>query len=163
MLHVAFGARHAAVALTSKLESRCDNGPCSPVDGGTPHFGVTNHPLPTSYLFATRLELGLHEGHKYTRGLEDLGYSPRKLLDTDEGRVDYHPIDRFVEIRRDQVSGVDTLPTNDTWITPELLRELALADIDGINSSRAALQQAIGEATRGCANVDTNGALRANH
>ena len=58
------------------------------------------------------------------------------------------------------VAGVRALHRDDPRVAPQRLRELAAADVEGVDASRAALQQDVGEAARRGADVEGDQARR---
>src|SRR5215467_7293142 len=120
-------------------------------------FGIADDTaLPHSSL--ADLELRLDERHQ-SRALRRQSKRHRQhRLEADEARVANDEINGLRHLGAREVAGVDPLEQHDPRVRPELRRELAVADIDGINASYAASEQHVAEAARRGADVECDGA-----
>jgi hypothetical protein len=160
MFDVAFGPANAAVALPEQFETCVAHGAHGALDSDTPHQRVADHALATPNVLATGFELRFDERDEQPADAQDLGDGSDQFLDANEGSIDRDPIDRFVEVTRHEVSCIDAIAAHHPWIASQLVGELPLAYIDGVNPGGAALQQAISESTRRCPNVDAHRSRR---
>ena len=111
---------------------------------------------------AAGLELRLHEGddaRRRARGVDATGGRTRR--EGDEGHVDRRRGRRARRAsRRVSVAGVRPLHRHDPRVAPERLGQLAATDVERVDAGRAALQQDVGEAAGGGADVEADEAGR---
>ncbi len=118
---------------------------------------VGDHPVPARHLHATGLELRLHEQHHRTRRRHRPGQDGDHLGERDERQV--RDDDRRGRRGRRQVGGserpdVEALDHGDTRVVAQPRVQLAVADVERDHVVRAALEQAVGEPSRGGPGVE---------
>ena len=120
-------------------------------------------------VFPPRLELGLYKNNDLSpialaRRLGKTGgnYTRENECCRDERYIDgdevYEPVESFVF----KEARVGFLEQAYAWVLPELEIQLTVAGIDGDDPSRAMLQQAIGESSSRCADIEANFARNMN-
>ena len=114
-------------------------------------FGVSNHSVAAD-LAAPGLKLGLDESDNGLSGLEVGGCGGDNHPKGYEGNVDDDEVDGLGEV--EGVAGVELFDDDDAEIVTEFLVELAVSDVDGVDLLRAALEEAVGEAAGGGADVE---------
>ena len=116
---------------------------------------VADHPA-LSHGLASRLELRLHERNGFSNALEDPEDRRQNLFQRDESDVDDRQRRLVPENARIETPGVRVLHHHHPVIATKLVVQLSRADIHGIHTSRASLQEAIREASSGGSDVDTD-------
>jgi len=151
-LLVALWAGDHAVTLRQHLKAqllgRCDDRS----DGPLPDLRVANHSS-LAHFVLPHLELRLDQGDDIPVRLQERASGWKQLLEAYEGSIDDDEVDRFWEVDRFEMPCVRSLHHHDTLILPKLVVELAVADVDREHLGGASLQEAIGEAARGGAEV----------
>ena len=130
----------SSAALTSRRTAACTTG------------SRTMPPRPEPG--AAGFELRLHEQHEIRGGRGDGEQVRCDSAQRDERDVDDAHIRGGIERAGAEITNVRALHHRDPLVLPERPRELAAADVDGGDVSRAAAQQTIGEPARRRADVD---------
>ena len=130
-LAVPLGAGDDAVRFTAHREAhRLDRG-ARVGDGGRANDLVANDPPTARRLGAPHLELRLHERHERAAGACAAGERVGELREADERGVDDGEVRGAADVVGGSGAGVGALEVRDARIDAELLRELAVADVDG--------------------------------
>ena len=94
---------------------------------------------------------------------QDGGVRLHKLKDSrydnSEGNkrnVDRDEVDRFADGFKGQVADVGPFEDSNARVLSQFPRQLAIADIDGVNFVRAVLEEAVGETARGRAHIEAD-------
>ncbi len=126
-----------------------------PVDGRVPDDAVVR-PAPT------RLELRLDEGDDRSigPGRSVAATGPRTSAERDERDVDDGEAHRLRQRARTERSGVRPLHRNDPLVAAKRFGELAPADVDGVHTTRAALEEDVREAAGRCPGVQADATRR---
>lgn len=117
---------------------------------------IANHTRPAAGFGATGFELRFDEGDDAPARPKQAGGGLQESTQRNEGTIDGHQIRCLKwrwEPRRGQMPRVGSFHDDHTRILTEFPRQLALTDIDGMDTDRAVLQQAIGESTGRCPEV----------
>ena len=123
----------------------------APADGFVADDAAARH------IGGTGLELGLEQDHALRAGGKARGDGGKHLAERNEGDVG----DEQVEGRElGEVAGVRAFHGGDARVLAQALVELPTAHIDGDDGDSATLQEAIGEAAGGGANVEAAEAVR---
>jgi hypothetical protein len=106
---------------------------------------------------ASGFELGFDEGDEVSAGTHQGGDGAQEAAEGNEGTVENGEIEEL-ERRREmgggKGAGIDAFKGQNTGVLTEFPGELALADIDGGDGRSAVLEEAIGEAAGGSADVE---------
>ena len=105
-------------------------------------------------VFGLQLELGFDQGEDHSRWSYQLEGVRQDQSQRDEGDVDHAKVDRLGNVGAREVAGVQMFAHDHARIVADFPGELAVADVDRVNLRRAALQEAIGEAAGGRADVE---------
>ena len=100
------------------------------------------------------LELGLDQGQDLAAGRQTAGHRGQHLGQRDEGDVDRRQAGLVREVGGRQLARVLPLDHLHPGIVAKAPLELPVADVEGDHAPRAALEQAVGEAARGGADVE---------
>ena len=111
----------------------------------------TTPPLPTRSRPGLELRLDHHEGVEARRGAGQ--QRGQHLAQRDEGEVGHDEVGRVGQVLRAQRARVRALEHRDTVVRAQAPVQLAVGDVDRDDVRGAALQQAVGEASRGGAGV----------
>lgn len=107
---------------------------------------------------ATGFELRLEQYHARRGCRHPCSHSRKHEPEGDERYVGGHEVDRS-NVR--EKPGVDSLENDDAWVGSKLGMELAAADIQGNDRSRAALQEAVGKSARASTDIEAAQPLNA--
>ena len=111
-------------------------------------------------LVASRFELGLDEGYRMAARLHQCQGSGQQGAEADKtGVTDQHAY-RVRHLFSRQMAGIGAFEDGDTRVIAQLLGQLPVTDIDGIDPGRTAAQQDICKTARRGANVQTDPADR---
>lgn len=84
---------------------------------------------------------------------EDLAKGREETPEPDERGIHHNPVDGFGEARPCQMPSVFPLPIDHSRIGQERRGQLAVAHVDGVDPTRAVLQQTVREASRGRSDI----------
>ncbi len=123
----------------------------APADGFVADDAAARH------IGGTGLELGLEQDHALRAGGKARGDGGQHLAERNEGDIGDKQVERG---ELGEVAGVRAFHGGDARVLAQALVELPAADVDGDNGGGAALQEAVGEAAGGGANVEAAQAVR---
>jgi hypothetical protein len=106
---------------------------------------------------ASGFELGFHEGDEVPAGTHQCGDGAQEAAEGDEGTVEDGEVEGLEgrgEMGGGQGAGIDAFEGEDTRVLTEFPSQLALTDIDGGDGRDAVLEEAIGEAAGGGADIE---------
>src|SRR5579859_4994404 len=155
-LLVAFGASEAAWKDAKNFEAK---GFCVLFDGCDRFFveRFVFDDAARADVFATEFELGFDKDEENCAGLCNGNSWTKNFCDRDERNVGDDEIDRF-----GNVSGLEFARiapnADDARVLLKFPGELARVYVDGVDARGACLEQAVGEAARGRAEVEADGA-----
>jgi len=112
------------------------------------------HDSAFAHLALRGLKLRLHQNDHSARRREQRRDRRNKHGGGDETGVADGQIERLGTVSRLKVPRVDAFADGDARVVPDLPIELAMADVKSPDVGRAALKQAVGEASRGSADVE---------
>lgn len=130
-----------------------DGGEDAAVDGG-----VTDDAAFLDVFFSG-FELGFNEEDGGRVGEEDAVHSGEDEGQGDEGAVGDAEGGAGVEVGGIEVAGVYFFTEDDAGVAAEAWVELVVADIDGVDGGGAVLEEAIGEAAGGGADIEADAAV----
>ena len=120
-------------------------------DGGV-YLGVF-YDATTSYLLSRRLKLGLDQGDNMAAVLQ-MGQRRRYHQGQgDKGNVDDHQVHRLGQFVR--VASVGLFHDRNPRILAQLVVQLAVSHVHGVNVACPPLQEAVGKSAGGCAHVQS--------
>ena len=105
-------------------------------------------------VFAAGFELGLDEGDQEAAGGEAGGHRREDELQGDEGDVGAAELGDLGEVGGGEVAAVELLFAPHAGVGAEAVVQLVGADVEGEDAPGAVLQEAVGEAARGGADVE---------
>ncbi len=123
--------------------------------------GLVAHDAAFADILAPRLELGFDQRDDLAARRQKRRYHRQNVLQRNERHVDRHQSERpglDWQVLRSEPPRVGAFDDDDPWVGANLPVELVVADVEGDNPGRAALQQHVGEAARGSADVEGNNA-----
>jgi hypothetical protein len=158
-LAVSFRPREDAVLPLANLEARAFDRARDVGYGRGAQTFVANDAACSIGLLTADLELRLHERYERTALTRAVGYGGHELGEADERGVDDGDIRRAPDGLRCERSRVGSLHNDDTGVDAELVRELAVAHVHRDHRCGAALQEAIGKASGGCAQIEATASV----
>ena len=151
---IAFSAGNAAGLHAEDDEARFFSGSAHARDGAFVQLRIADDAaFADKFLF--EFELRLDEDEKNRAGRRDGNESGQNFRDGDEGNVDGDDAGRFRDVGGLEEARI-FLDWNDACVALELPIELGDVHVDGVNATRAVLEQAIGKAAVGRANVEAD-------
>jgi hypothetical protein len=107
-------------------------------------------------IFAADFELRFYENHKLAGRPEKRDESRKNEGDRDEADVADDETDRLADIGGLQIARVSALVKNHAGVGSEFPIDLAGSGIDAMHAQSAVLEQAIGEASGGSADIEAD-------
>src|SRR5579863_8219029 len=117
------------------------------------------HDAALADLAAPDFELGLHQDHQFSARGEQRHDGRDQQRGGNEAGVAHGQVEPHWKILGSKISRVHAFADHHAWVVAQLPIELAVANVDRPHARCAALEQAIGEAAGGGADVETNAAL----
>lgn len=123
--------------------------------GGKLESFVTNDSTAT-YLIAGEFELGFYEHDDIGLGRENGKDRRKNQGQGNEAHVSHGEVNGRRKVAGLEEAGIDSFVNNHAGILADAPMELGMPDIEGMDTGRAALKQAVGESSGGGTNVETN-------
>jgi len=101
---------------------------------------VTNHAAAFARFVPAHFELRLDHGQHARAGVEPAADRGQQLFQADERSIDHHQVQAIGERVARDVARVRAIHDHHARVVRELVRELAVADVDRVHLARAALQ-----------------------
>lgn len=115
---------------------------------------IDDHSLDLADLLAARLELRLDEQDEIGAGQRGAHERSDHTSERDERQVGDHHLDRSADVGRIEIADVVLLEHQHPIVIAYSRMQLAMANIDGGDRCRSALQQTIGESAGRCTRVE---------
>ncbi len=152
---VAFRSFDGAVAGVQNVKARRRDVQGYTIDRSGTHCRIAHDPFASRGFLTSDLELRLHERYEFAMNGEAAGDRRKQLSEADERCVDHDEIRKAADVIGLERSRVCAFEDHNAGIDPQLVRELAIPDVDRNNTRCAALKKTICEAAGGCAQIDT--------
>ena len=110
-------------------------------------------------VFAAEFELRFDQADHAAVLIQYREHRRKDIGERNEGQIHHREMHFFADVLRRHEAGVELFFDDHAWVVAQFPDQLVGADIHGMDAGGAALQQAVGEATGGSADIDADPAV----